>query len=81
VPPYTNPRLIGVFLAHLGVAVCNDPTLLWKAQNTAVPVTLSVSGNQLTITPNPSYSEICVVFASASDGLLSASRAFKVTVS
>jgi hypothetical protein len=80
-PDYVHMPLNGVFLAHLGVAVYNDPSLLWNAQNIAVPVTLSVSGNQLTITPNPSYSGIFVVIATASDGLLSASQAFKVTVS
>jgi hypothetical protein len=79
-PPYTNQALVGALVAHLGSAVYNDPSLLWNAQNTAVPTTLSISSNVLTITPNASYTGTFVVIASVSDGQASASRAFKVTV-
>jgi hypothetical protein len=80
-PPYTNLALTGVLVAHLGTAVYNDPSLLWNAQNTAVPATLSVTGNQLMITPNAGYTGTFVVIASVSDGQTSASRTFRVTVS
>jgi len=68
-------------VAHLGSAVYNDPSLLWNAQPTAVPVALSVTNNVVTITPNPSYTGIFVIIASVSDGSSSVSRAFHVTVS
>jgi glucose/arabinose dehydrogenase len=79
-PPYTNPALVGALVAHLGSAVYNDPSLLWNAQNTVVPTMLSIAGNVLTITPDPSYTGTFVIIASASDGQLSASRPFKVIV-
>ena len=58
----------------------NDPSLLWNAQNTTVPATLAVSGNQLTITPSGSYTGTFVVLASASDGLSTATGSFTVSV-
>ena len=61
--------------------VYNDPSLLWNAQNTVVPVTLGINGNVLSITPDPSFTGVFVVIASVNDGHSSASRAFKVTVS
>ena len=79
-PPYSNRTLTGAFVAHLGVAVYNDPSLLWNAQNTAVPVGLTVSGNQLTIAPGAGYTGTFVGIATVSDGLATASRAFKVTI-
>ena len=79
-PPYTNPPLTGVFMAQVGTAVYDDPSLLWNAQNTAVPATLVVSGNQLTITPSGSYTGTFVVDASDSDGLSSATSSFTVSV-
>ena len=80
-PPYSNGALTGVLVADVGVAVYNDPSLLWDAQNTAVPVTLSVSGNVLTIAPGAGYTGTFVVIASVNDGFgNSASEAFDVTV-
>ena len=68
-------------MAHLGPAVYADPSLLWNAQNTAVPAALVISGNQLTITPNAGYSGTFVVFVTVDDGHGgTASRSFKVTV-
>jgi len=80
-PPYSNPALVGALVAHLGSAVYNDPSLLWNAQPTAVPLTLSVTNNLLAITPNPSYIGTFVIIASVNDGSSSASRVFHVTVS
>jgi hypothetical protein len=80
-PPYNNPALSGVLVASLGTAVYNDPSLLYNAQNTAVPVTLSVSGNQLTIAPNSGFLGTFVIFVTVDDGHGgTASRSFKVTV-
>jgi hypothetical protein len=80
-PPYTTAPLTGALVAHLGVAVYNDPSLLWNAQNTAVPVTLTLSGQVLTIAPGAGYIGTFVVIATVSDGFgNSASQAFTVTV-
>src|SRR5262249_18746455 len=62
-PPYTNSALTGALVAHLGTSVYNDPTQLTNATNTAVPATLTVSGNQLTIAPNSGYTGTFVVIA------------------
>jgi hypothetical protein len=80
-PPYSNPNLTGVLVAHLGVAVYNDHSLLWNAQNIPAPTILSVTGDQLTITPNAGFTGTFEVSASVSNGTFSASRAFRVTVS
>ena len=47
-----SSQATGTLVAQLGTAVYNDPSLLYNATNTPVPVTLTVSGNQLTIAPN-----------------------------
>jgi len=65
----------------LGVAYYSNPSLLLNAQNSAVPAILSVSRNQLAITPNTGYTGTFVVIASVSNGQASASTSFKVTVS
>ena len=70
-----------MLVAQLGTAYYNNPALLTGATNTAVPVTLSVTGNQLTITPNTGYTGTFVVIAAVTDGQTTASRSFKVTVS
>jgi hypothetical protein len=80
-PDYVHLPLQGVFLAHLGVAYYSNPSLLLNAQNSAVPAILSVSRNQLAITPNTGYTGTFVVIASVSNGQASASTSFKVTVS
>jgi len=79
-PPYTTTALTGALVADVGVAVYDDPSLLWNASNVAVPVTLLVSGNQLTITPNTGFTGVFYVIATATDGYATASRAFQVTV-
>jgi subtilisin family serine protease len=80
-PPYTNPALTGALVAHLGAAVYSNPALLWNAQNTPVPATLAVAGNQLTITPAAGSSGMFLVTASVTDGQSAASTSFAVTVS
>jgi len=79
-PTYTTTTLTGVLVADVGVAVYNDPSLLWNASNVAVPVTLGVSGNELTITPNAGFTGVFYVIAAVTDGHATASRAFQVTV-
>jgi titin len=79
-PPYNNQTLTGVLVAHLGTAVYNNPALLWNASSVAPPVTLAVSGNQLTITPSSSFVGVFYVIATDTDGHASASQTFQVTV-
>jgi hypothetical protein len=79
-PPFSNSQLGGALVAHLGVSYYNNPTLLTGATNTTLPVALSLSGAQLTITPNPGYSGIFVTLVTASDGTHKAKEAFRVTV-
>jgi hypothetical protein len=79
-PPYSNSALAGNLVAHLGTSVYNDPSLLYNAQNTGV--TLSVSGNQLTIAPNSGFVGPFFVIVTVNDGHgNSVSQRFKVTVS
>jgi hypothetical protein len=79
-PPYTNQTLTGALVAHLGTAFYADPTLLTNATNAASLATLTVSGNQLTITPAAGTSGSFVIVVTASDGSLSSSESFDVTV-
>ncbi len=80
-PDYSRSSLVGVLLTNVGVAVYNDPSLLWNAQNVAVPVSLTISSNNLTIVPNVGYGGIFYVVASVNDnqGNL-AYQSFAVTV-
>ena len=71
----------GTLVAQLGTAVYNDPSELYAAANTPVPVTLAIAGNQLTITPGKGYTGTFVVTAAVSDGSSTATRSFNVTVS
>jgi hypothetical protein len=80
-PSYTNPVLTGALVAHLGTSFYTDPTLLTNAANTAVALSLIVSGNVLSILPTGLVPETFVVIATVSDVLLSSSKAFRVTVS
>jgi hypothetical protein len=79
-PSYSNPKLVGALVAQLGTAVYSNPTLLIGATNTAVPVSLSVSGSRLTITPNSGFTGTFVTIATLSDGFASSSTAFNVSV-
>jgi subtilisin family serine protease len=51
-----------------------------QTQSGAVPVTLSISGTQLLITPAAGFSGTFYVSVTASDGQATTSRSFKVTV-
>ena len=80
-PPYANGPLAGAFVASLGAAAYNDPSLLWGAQPAAVPVSLAVSGDQLTIAPASGYAGTFAVVATVDDGRgHQASRRFNVTI-
>ena len=76
-----SSQATGTLVAQLGTAVYNDPSQLYNATNTPVPVTLTVAGNQLTITPNSDYTGTFVVYATVSDGFTTATQSFNVTVS
>src|SRR5262249_15439174 len=70
----------GTLVANLPVADYNDPSLLYNAQPGQGQATVSVSGAQLTITPNAGFTGVLYVTATVSDGHASASQAFQVTV-
>jgi hypothetical protein len=79
VPPYTGP-VVGVKVASLGAAVYADPTLLFAATKTAVPVTLSVDNNILNVATTGTYAGSFIVVASVSDGIAGAGQAFRVDI-
>jgi hypothetical protein len=80
-PPYTNPSLVGAFVAHLGIDAYYNPSRLYNATYDAVPATLALSGAQLRITPNPTYSGRFVVIATVTNsGQMTASRSINVNV-
>jgi hypothetical protein len=70
----------GTLVANLPVADYNDPGLLYNARPGQGQAAVSVSGSTLTITPNPGFTGILYLTAMVSDGSLSASQTFKVTV-
>lgn len=77
-PSYTNRNLVGVFLANVGTSVYSDPSLLINA---AVPVALSMSGNQLTINPAAGYMGTFQVLVRVTDSAgLYAEQTVNVTV-
>lgn len=65
-------------VATLDVKYYQDPALLINAQSTSVPVTLNVSGNQLTITPTGTVTSTFTVEVTVSDGAATAVRTFVV---
>jgi hypothetical protein len=77
--PYGDSTLDGTFVAHLGTAYYDDPTLLTNA--TLPAMSLTVSGNRLTIAPAAGSSGSFVVDVTVSDGMLGNSRTFVVKVS
>jgi hypothetical protein len=68
----------GSLVAQFSPAYNADPTLLTNAPQ--YPATLAVSGASLTITPQSGFTGAFYVTATVSNGQLSASQAFKVTV-
>jgi predicted outer membrane repeat protein len=77
----TANKATGTLIANVGPAAYADPTLLTNAQPGQAPAAVSVSGNVLTITPNAGFVGSFYVTATASDGLASDVKTFKVTVS
>lgn len=69
-------------VASLDGAYWTDPALLWNASahQAAAPVTVGVSGNQLTVTPAAGFAGTFVVEVSVNDGIDTARRFFRVTV-
>jgi hypothetical protein len=68
-------------VAKVSVACHADPSLLWNAQPTNAPaVTLTISGNQLTLQAAAGYTGTFQVEVSARDGSNTVSRTFRVTV-
>jgi hypothetical protein len=70
----------GTWIANLPVADYSDPSLLYNAQPGQGQATVSLSGSTLTLTPNAGFTGLLYVTATVSDGSLSASQTFKVTV-
>jgi subtilisin family serine protease len=66
-------------VASPGPAVYANPALLWTPP-TAPGVTLTFSGNQLTVGSDPNFLGSFTVTVTASDGIASASRSFTVNV-
>jgi hypothetical protein len=69
------------YIASVGASVYTTPTLLTNAQATAVPATVSVSGNTLTVNVSNVAAGIAFdVFLTASDGAKSTGFVFTVSV-
>jgi len=67
-------------MGTLGAEYYQDPSLLWNAQPSSnLPVSLSVSGNNLTISKTGSIASSFTVEVTVSDGKASAVRTFTVT--
>lgn len=68
-------------VANLGASYYNNPSLLWNAAApSAPPVTLTVSGSQLTISAPSTYTGSFQVAVTVSDGHNSVTDNFQVTV-
>jgi hypothetical protein len=74
----TAGQATGTLIATMDASYYANPSLLYNATQGA---TVSVSGTQLTITPNPGFVGTLTVTATASDGTLSDSKSFTLTVS
>ena len=79
-PPYAGAALAGVKVASLGATVYSDPTVLSFATPTAIPVALSIDNSVLNVATVGNYAGTFVVVASVSDGVDTASRAFRVVI-
>jgi hypothetical protein len=77
---WSGSGLTGTFVAQLDPSYNANPGLLLNAQPGQGQATVSVSGSTLTITPNSGFTGVLYVTAMVSDGHLSASQTFKVTV-
>jgi hypothetical protein len=74
----TPNQATGTLLATLDTSYYADPSLLYNATPGA---TVSLSGNQLTVTPNPGFTGVLTVTATAGDGFTTVSQTFTLTVS
>jgi hypothetical protein len=70
----------GALVATFTTADYANPSLIYNAQPATIPVTLSISGNQLTITPNTGYMGTFVVIVKVGEGRGTAWQKFQVTV-
>jgi hypothetical protein len=73
-------QLTGTLVAQLDPSYNANPSLLVNAQPGQGQATVSISGAQLTITPNAGFTGVLYVTATVSDGSASASQAFQLTV-
>jgi hypothetical protein len=76
---YTGTLSPSGLVATLPAAFYADPSLLWNATNQLPTVNYSFSGSQLTLSPG-SYAGTFTVEVTVSDGQLTATRTFTVTV-
>src|SRR5262249_23080296 len=77
---WSGSGLTGTLVAQLVPSYNADPSLLVDAQPGQGQATITVSGSTLTITPGAGFTGVLYVTATVSDGRLSASQAFRVTV-
>jgi hypothetical protein len=73
-------QLTGTLVAQLDPSYNAHPSLLLNAQPGQGQASVTVSGSTLTITPNAGFTGVLYVTAMVSDGHLSASQTFKLTV-
>jgi hypothetical protein len=73
-------QLTGTFVAQLDPSYNANPSLLINIQPGQGQATISIRGNSLMITPNTGFRGVLYVTATVSNGYLSASQTFKVTV-
>lgn len=67
-------------IATFSTSYYNDPSLLWNAQPAGAAPTLSVAGNVLTVQAPADSSGTFSIQVTASDGSLSSSQTFTVTI-
>ncbi len=77
---WSGNGLTGTLIAQLGPSYDANPSLLVNAQPGQGQATVSISGAQLTITPDAGFAGILYVTASVSDGAATASQTFTLTV-
>jgi subtilisin family serine protease len=74
----TAGQATGTLIATMDASYYKDPSLLYNATRGA---TVSVNGNQLTVTPDATFVGLLTVTATASDGQATDSKSFTLTVS
>jgi hypothetical protein len=77
---WSGSGLTGTFIAQLDPSYNANPSLLVNAQPGQGQATVSLSGAQLTITPNAGFTGLLYVTATVSDGQGTASQMFQLTV-